>query len=406
MADDARSALAGAWPKAERPPHVPPELVHDTQVYYQPVTDMDPFVATRHMHEDLPPVFYSVDVFSGTTNGTWVVTHHADIRDVYQTDELYSNRETASFQKLLGETWRMIPLTIDPPEHGKYRVMLNPWFSPRAINELIDGFIDKGECDGAYDFARIYPVRVFMGLMGFPEDKFDDFLRWEYALLHSYGDVEKVKWGIGSAVKYLREFVEEVRRKPADNLSSHIIHSQIEGRPITDDEIIGTITFLWIGGLDTVAATTTLMLRRLAFDQDLQAKLRADPSVISEAVEEFLRMNPLVNSPRLSKKDHEIHGVKIREGDWVTCFNSAGNFDAEEFPDPRAFKLDRPSNRHFSLAGGPHRCLGSHLARRELRLALGEFLRRVPQFEFKPGADRTAMPGLIAMPRLPLVWGR
>lgn len=115
-------------------------------------------------------------------------------------------------------------------------------------------------------------------------------------------------------------------------------------------------------------------------------------------------MQPLVNSSRLVKVDHQIRGVTIKAGDHVLCYNSAGNFDPAEFSDPWAFRLDRPSNRHFTLAGGPHRCLGSHLARRELRMALAEFLRRIPPFKVKPGADTTAYPGLIAVPRLPLVW--
>jgi cytochrome P450 len=115
-------------------------------------------------------------------------------------------------------------------------------------------------------------------------------------------------------------------------------------------------------------------------------------------------MQPVVNAPRLVRKDYEFKGVKLKAGDHIMCFNVAGNFDPAEFERPWEFRLDRPSNRHFTLAGGPHRCLGSHLARREIRIATGEFLRRIPEFRVKPGADTTAFPGLIAMPRLPLVW--
>ena len=417
MASEAavQTDLAGAWPTTERPAHVPPEMVRDTVAYYQPTTDVDVFSATAAMHETLPRVFFSLDKFGGAMEGSWVVTHYDDIRDVYQNAELYSSRETANFQQMLGETWKMIPISIDPPEHGKYRLLLNPWFSPKAINQmepriratingLIDTFIDKGECDVAYDFGRLYPVRVFMDLMGFPAEKLEEFLQWEYALLHSYGDVDKMKWGIGSAVAYCRSYIEEVRANPANNLTSHIVHGQVDGRPLTEDEIIGAVAFLWVGGLDTVAATTSLMIRRLCFDQALQSRLRDNPAMIPDAVEEFLRLHPIVNSPRLVTRDHELHGAQLKAGDWVSCFNSAGNFDLAEFTDPREFRLDRPSNRHFTLAGGAHRCLGSHLARRELRIALGEFVRRVPQFDFKPGCDRAASPGLIAMPRLPVVW--
>jgi cytochrome P450 len=360
-------------------------------------------------------VFFTSGGPSGLVSNAWVVTRYSDIREVYQNDSLYSTEDAANFQALVGETFRMIPLAVDPPDHGKYRVLLNPWFSPKAItemetsiratvNELIDGFVEKGECDAAYDFGRIYPVRVFMALMGFPPERFESFLAWEYAILHSQGDLEKIKWGIGSALTYLRTFIEEMRSHSAANLTSHIVHGRVEGRALSEDEIIGTVAFLWLGGLDTVAATTSLMFRRLALQLDLQRTLRENPDRIPDAIEEFLRMQPLVNSTRLVKQDHEIRGVGIKRGDHIMCFNAAGNFDPEEFEDPREFRLDRQFNRHFTLAGGPHRCLGSHLARRELRIALAEFLRRVPAFQVKPGADMTAFPGLIAAPRLPIVW--
>ena len=115
-------------------------------------------------------------------------------------------------------------------------------------------------------------------------------------------------------------------------------------------------------------------------------------------------MQPIVNSVRIAKGDHEFLGVQIKAGDRMTCFNATGNFDPAEFEDPRSFRLDRPSNRHLTLAAGPHRCLGSHLARRELRIALTEFLARIPTFRFKDGASIVAVPGLVAMSRLPLVW--
>ncbi|CAN7650614.1 cytochrome P450 [Phenylobacterium sp. LjRoot219] len=397
------------------PAHVPASLVREVSQFLRPNTSPDPYASTKEVFETFPRIFFSPEFAPGQYDGTWVVTHYEDIRDVYQTDALYSTAESAGFQTLIGETFRMIPLAIDPPEHGKYRVLLNPWFSPKAItalepkilatiNVLIDEFWSKGGCDVAYDFGRIYPVRVFMDLMGFPPEQLEEFLAWEYAILHGNRDVERMKWGIGSAVAYLRGFIDEMRRSPAENLTSHIVHGEVEGRPLTDDEIIGTVAFLWLGGLDTVAASTSLMFRRLALDPDLQQRLRENPDLIADAVEEFLRLHPLVNSVRLVKQDHEIHGVQIKRGDHIMCYNATGNFDPSEFENPREFDLDRANNRHFTLAGGPHRCLGSHLARRELRLALSEFLRRIPAFRIKPGADLTTHPGLMAVARLPVVW--
>jgi len=397
------------------PAHVPPELVMEPIDWEEPNTFADPYIITERVLDELPPIFFSPRPRFGVADPCWVVTHYADIRNVYEKGDLYSSRGQAGFNRLVGETFLMLPLGVDAPEHSKYRNFLNPKFSPRAINaletsirtmidELIDGFIDKGQCDAAYDFGRVYPVRVFLNLMGFPQSMLDEFLSWGYAILHSHGNIEKIQWGIGSAIAWLRGFIEETRKNPSDNLASHIVHGEIDGKRLTDDEVIGMMTFLWIGGLDTVAATTSLMLRRLAMQPDLQQNLRAHPELINNAVEEFLRMEPLVNSARLVLKDHEIRGVRIKAGDYISCANNVGNFDPEQFPNPREFRLDRTVNRHFSFSGGPHLCLGVHLARRELRIALGEFLRRVPPFRMAPGAPAEAFPGLIAAPRVPIVW--
>lgn len=397
------------------PPHVARELVRDPVVFDQPNTLIDPFAISEGALDQLPPIFYWPKMRPGISDGFWVVTHYEDIRDVYQNTDLYSNKGAVNFPSLIGETFRMIPLAIDPPEHGKYRLMLNPWFSPKAvnqlesdiraiINELIDNFIGKGECDASFDFARVYPVRVFLNIMGFPLEMMDEFLEWEYSILHSEHDPEKMKRGVASAIAYLRDFIEKTKAAPNEKLASNIVQGVVDGRPITDDEIIGTIFFLWIGGLDTVAATTSLFLRRLAMNQEMQAVLRNDPSLIPDAIEEFLRVQPIVNSSRIAKRDHVIHGVTVRAGERVMGLNLTGNFDPAEFESPRDVKFDRRANRHFTFGGGPHRCLGSHLARKEMGVALAEFLRRVPPFRLKDGEQHPAYPSIIAINCVPIRW--
>jgi cytochrome P450 len=315
----------------------------------------------------------------------------------------------------VGETFKALPQAVDAPEHGLYRTLLLPWFTPKAmnalepqvrqvINDLIDSFIDKGECDVSWDFGRIYPVQVFLGLMGFPEARLEEFLKWEFAILADKRDIDNIRWGTRHAIDYLRGFIEEVRAKPNDKLASAIVHAQIQGRPITDDEIIGMMFMLFLGGLDTVSATSSLIFRRLALDPELQQKLRDNPDMIANAIDEFLRVMPVVNASRGVKKDHEIRGVKIKAGDHILCYVSAGNFDPAEFSDPRTIKLDRSPNRHFTFASGPHLCLGQHLARREMRMGIAEFLRRIPLFRLKPGADLTVYPGQIAARHVPVVW--
>ncbi|AUW59667.1 cytochrome P450 [Sphingobium sp. SCG-1] len=396
------------------PSYVPPELVFEPD-YEAPNTLVDPFSVTAGIYDDLPPVFYWPRPLPGRYDGTWVVTRYSDIREVYQNDALYSSRNAANFQATVGETFQMLPQAMDAPAHAKYRALLNPWFSPKAvtalepyarqvIEDLIDSFIDKGICDAAYDFGRLYPVRVFLHHMGLPQDKFEDFLEWEYAILHDRHDIERIRWGARSAIDYLRSFAAGVRQKPDQHLTSAIVHGQINGRSTTDDEIIGMMFQLWMAGLDTVAGTSSLIFRRLALDIDMQQMLRENPDRIPNAIEEFVRMQPLVNSSRQVKEDHEIRGIKIKAGDHVLAYNLAGNFDPEAFANPREALFDRSSNRHFSFAGGRHFCLGAFLARRELAIAVTAFLRRVPTFRMKPNADMTAYPGLVAAPRVPVIW--
>ena len=405
----------------EVPDHVPPELVRDYDFLktFEPNALAEPFSKTARVFEDedIPPVFFAPGLTIWRGRGSWIATRFQDIKWVYTDSEVWSNIGAAGFQATVGETWPMIPLGIDPPEHRKYRNFLDPWFSPKAVdrmeprmravaNELIDAFADAGKCDFSLDFGRVFPVRIFLELMGFPLSRFDDFLDWEYSILHSNRDPAKVKYGAGNAIRYIREFIEETRAAPRDDLASYIVTGSIDGKPLTDDEVIGMIFFLWVGGLDTVAASLSLIFRRLAMDPRMQRRLREERSLIPNAVEEFLRTQPLVNSSRWAKKDTELRGVKIRKGDYMVCLNTAGNFDPAEFSCPREIQLDRKPIRHFTLAGGPHRCMGSHLARRELRVALEEWFVRIPPFTMQPDADLSVYPGLIAAPSLPLAWGR
>jgi cytochrome P450 len=405
------------------PAHVPPELVLDTRFAngHGPNDLFDPYEpAAVLLSPDVPRIHYYPWPSSGNQHGAWVVTHYEDIRRVYEDNELFSSHGVAQFQILAGETWPSIPLGIDPPDHGKYRKFLNPWFTPVAMRKLepriratiggmIDAFAAKGEVDVSYDFGRVFPVRVFLDLMGFPFEMFDQFLAWEWDILHEPAIATKAA-AVQGVLAYLRGFIAEKQAAPDETLGSYIANGRITGedgveRALTAEEVLGMTWFLWLGGLDTVASTVSQMFRRMALDQDLQARLRADPSLIHTAVEEFLRMQPLVNSGRMLKRDIEWHGVSMKAGDWVTVYNSVGNFDPDQFANPRIFDPRRPANRHFTLAGGVHLCLGAHLARRELRVLLEEWFLRIRQpFGVRPGADTTIAPGLLSIRNLPLVW--
>ncbi|NBU84939.1 MAG: cytochrome P450 [Sphingomonadaceae bacterium] len=400
------------------PAHVPPELVLDTRFANGQVTNNlpDPYIATDILLDPaFPRIHYYPWPTSGNQHGAWVVTRYEDIQRVYEDNDIFSSEGVAQFQMLAGETWPSIPLGIDPPDHGKYRKFLNPWFTPVAMNrmeprirgiigEMVDEFADKGEVDIAWDFGRVFPVRVFLDLMGFPFAMFDQFLAWEWDILHEPAIATKAA-AVQGILAYLRGFIAEKQAAPDNTLGSFIANGAIDGKPLTPEEVIGMTWFLWLGGLDTVASTISQMFRRLGMDAALQERIRANPDIIPTAVEEFLRTQPLINSGRKVKRDFTWHGVQIKAGDWVSAFDSSGNFDPAQFANPRSFDPERKANRHFTLAGGVHICLGAHLARRELRLLLDEWFKRVPQpFRIRPGVDTTVTPGLLSIRNLPLVW--
>ncbi|MCK9542702.1 MAG: cytochrome P450 [Novosphingobium sp.] len=402
----------------EAPPHVPRDRIVDLRAANGLVTNdlADPYLpAARLLEDGVPRVLFYPHGFFGREGGAWAVTHYEDIRFVYESPELFSTQGAAQFQALVGETWPSLPLGVDPPDHARYRRFLNPHFTPATLTrmepairqivvDMIEAVREKGEVDISYDFGRVYPVRIFLDLMGYPLEMFEQFLAWEYTILHSQ-DAEQMRGALTEVLAWLRGFIAEVRANPRPGaLASDIANGTIAGEPLSDDERIGIIFFLWLGGLDTVASTIGQMFRRLGTDLALQRRLRAEPDLVNSAVEEFLRTQPLVNSRRTLTRDFEWHGVRMKKGDKVMCLNSAGNFDPRQFGDPRNFDPARPANRHFTFTGGVHICLGAHLARRELRVLLEEWFARIPEFRVKPGSDTSVNPGLLSIRNLPLVW--
>lgn len=399
------------------PDHVPPHLVRDLRAFQgqKPNSLSDPYAPTDRMFaEDMPRILWSPFPFTAVPDGSWVLTRYKDCARLLQDPTTFGSNGQADFQKIVGETFKCIPLSFDGAQHAAYRRFLNPFFTPRAVaemdsairilcDEMIDDFLAQGGGDFAYDFARTFPVKVFFNLMGFPHDVLDQFVQWESDILHSR-DLERVSVAITAVLAWLRAFIREKELSPDDSLTSKIVNGQVEDRDFTADEKIGAMFFLWLGGLDTVASTLQQMFRRLAIDHKLQQRLRDDPKLIPSAVEEFLRVQPLVNNMRQLKTDCVIDGVTMKAGDWCMALTAAASFDGDAFDNPREFVPDRKANRHLTFASGPHLCLGAHLARQELRIALEHWLRRVPMFRVAGADDLLVSPGLLSVSHMNLVW--
>ncbi|MCO5793833.1 MAG: cytochrome P450 [Blastomonas sp.] len=393
------------------PDHVPPELVRQAGLIYSPEFLADPYTFFPAMHERFPPIFYDVGPFGNA----WVLTKHEDALFALRHAEYFSNEDATPFPRDPNNYFYFIPIEIDPPEHRKYRNIVDPVVSPQGVlkleeriralaNELIDDVIEKGECEFDEVFGRPLPVLVFLDLMGLPRDMCDTFVSWAMALLHSndrqiMGDTLKT---IGD---YLTTAIAEKEANPDDGLVSRIVHAEFDGKRISDKEAFGFVTFLFIAGLDTVFATLNNIWLWLARNPERRQEIIDNPDNINAQVEELLRVFSVTFSGRTVAQDVEVRGVQMKKGDKVTSILPACNYDPDVFPNPTVVDFNRPKKIILAFTVGIHSCMGAHLARLEIKIALQEWLKRIPDFKVRPGAETVYRPGGVIGPEsVPLVW--
>jgi cytochrome P450 len=398
---------------AEIPPHVPRERVHDYPFRLGATCDENPFdILVPKVHEG-PEVFYTPCVYPGF-RPAWIFRRAKDLATIYQDTEHFSNKDFAPFAMLVGDTWSSLPAETDPPMHALYRAMVNPLFAPRKIAALdnrvrefardyVGRFKGKGKCEFMSEFAFRFPIAVFLELMNLPLERIDEFLEWEMMLLHS-ADVAVIAAGVRKVKAYLLGVIEERRVNPGDDFVSFGIAAEIQGRKLTQDELFGFCFNLFIGGLDTVSTNMGLHFRHLAERPDDQELLRKDPGKIPGAVEELMRAYSAVTTFRTVIEPVKVHDVQLMPGDKVAMVTTLANRDPDAFERPNEVLLDR-NPRHITFATGPHRCVGAPLARRELIIAMEEFLGAIPTFRIEPGVTIRTDIGLMIQPQtVPLVW--
>lgn len=295
----------------------------------------------------------------------------------------------------------MIPIDLDPPEHTGYRKVLLPLFTPMNVAKLEPGMIEtarqladevveaaaanNGVVDVSTLFARPLPTIIFSRLCGYPEEDWPKFDKWVDDVL--YERTEHPEIARAASAEILRYFEGIISARKAEggernDLMDKIINARVDGRELTLDEMLSYSYLLFIAGLDTTAWGLRSSLWYLAQNPKAQQQLRENPDQIPAAVEEFLRtMSPVQAMARTCMRDTVVQGQEIKAGERVVLVFGAGNRDPEIFEDPHEIKIDREDNRHLSFGGGPHRCLGSNLARKEMVIGIEEFLKRVPAFE-------------------------
>lgn len=358
---------------------------------------------------------------------TWLPVGYDDIAAIAHDVAHFSSRDIAviSPNRDLNPTATIMleapPITSDPPIHTWARRLLLPAFGPGAIdimtpitremaNALIDAFIDGHEADAARDYAQHIPVRVIAQMIGVPLEDEAVFTGWAVTIIQEgLTNIDRATGAVMEFITYFAERAAERRSVPASqrpaDLLTLLVEAEVDGAPLRDRHVIGSCFLLLLAGIDTTWSAIGSSLLHLATHPDDQARLRNEPALMSTAVEEFLRFYSPVTMARYVTEDIEYQGCPMREGDKVLMAFPAGNRDPEQFEDPDRFIIDRARNRHFAFGSGIHRCLGSNLARMELRVALEEWLRRVPTFELSDPGSVTWSGGQVRGPRrAPVRW--
>ena len=395
------------------PAHVPAEQIGVFPLTDGTLTYEDPFVSLIPAYHDGPAAFFGPSAYMGF-EGAWVLRRGEDIKHVYRDTEHFSSGGAASAAAWIGEDWKLLPIELDPPEHKAMRDIVSPLFTPKRIMGLeakvrqtakgyLQKFAARGHADFVAEFTTPFPVAVFLDLVDLPREDMDLFLDWAHAMLRSTILEERAD-AIRAVKDFLVDVLEQRRRSPSDDFFSYIIAAKIDGKLLSQDEMIGIAFNLFLGGLDTVNDSMALQFRHLAEHPADQQTLRDDPSRIVVAVEELLRAYASVTNYRFCVKPFEIAGVSMKPGDRVALPTSLAARDPEMFDRPQEIDFSR-TTASLTFAYGPHRCVGSHLARRELQIAMTEVLVGIPQFKIEEGAKLPVRYGpIISLEALPLVW--
>lgn len=352
--------------------------------------------------------------------GSWLPTRYQDVTAIARDIEHFSSRHVGVVPPDEGDDVLLPvgvpPISADPPVHTWTRRLLLPWFSPKRVEEyerttralcqrLVDGFAEAGHADAAADYAQQIPVRVIGVMLGVPDDLSDTFTGWVRDLLEFATDTPRRNKARAEMVGYFSGEMERRRVGDGEDLISVLLRSEVDGEPVPDGHILGTVALTLIAGVDTTWSAIGSALWHLATHDDDRRRLVAEPELLPTAIEELLRAYSPVTMARIVASDTEFEGCPMREGDRVLLNFPGANRDPAMFPDADRVVIDRKENRHVAFGAGIHRCAGSNLARMELRVALEEWLARIPEFRLAPSAEVTWAGGQVRGPRtIPVVF--
>jgi cytochrome P450 len=397
-------------PAGSIPSHVDPSRLVPFDMFNLAAVDGEyQLAAARYLQADIPDIFYTT-----ANGGHWVFRRTEDIHHALSHPETYSaNKMFVPKEKNPDPPLR--PLMSDPPEHAKFRSLLAPAFSPKVVArlaekartltiELVEELKPKGECEFVSEFAERLPIVIFMDMVGLPDSDRDmlmEFGEQHVRPLTAQHHIDSMR----NLHAYSVQKIKERRANPGEDLISVLTQSKIDGQLVDDAALAGVIILLLVAGLDTVASSLGAFAKFLAESPSHRHQLLKHPELASDAVEELMRRFAVATSGRMVTTDHEYGGVQFKAGDMLIMPTIFTGLDAEKFDDPLKVDFERPVITHGAFGLGQHRCIGSTLARSELRVFLEEWLPRIPDFSVKPGVELAIRSGTVSgLTRLPLVW--
>jgi len=396
------------------PDHVPSDLIVDFDFFHIPQGYEDPAEIWRDLvRRRAPSIFYT-----RRNGGHWVFLNYEDVVEAYRNFDSFSTYQTPVPPM---EPFPVVqPQGVDPPDHYVFRHLLGPMFTPAAVrgmteeiqrraSRLIATFMDKGRCDFIADYASKLPTSTFLYLMGLPEERLPEFLELAHVFFRSTDEATRAE-NIQHIYAVLDELFTEKRRNPGEDIASAIVAGRDpSGKALPYQAILNCGFLLFVAGLDTVTNTMAYIWRYLSTTPQARAYFRAslgEPESILRAMEELFRINAVSNIFRRVQKDFVYKGIVLKRNDRIVLPNNIVNRDPAVFENPQQIDLGRKVNTHVTFGVGHHRCLGSHLAKREVMVTIQEWFARIPDFSL--GADQSAVGAfggsVMGFESLPLTW--
>jgi cytochrome P450 len=390
------------------PAHVDPKLVVDFDYEHPPgIEQGDAYLALKRLH-DGPDI-----VWTPHHGGHWIVTRAEDIKWVQETWQLFSHKAFST----QGRSPFIPPISVDPPDNVRYRALFNPYFTKRRVEgeyqgtvrklfvDLIERLRPMGRCDFVREFAFVAPVSVFFNVVNLPLDRREEFLEWGRA--HTWGESEEIRVKARTEMmEYIKVLLDDRANNPGDDIFSSISAWRNNSRYEGEHEILGMAFLVFAAGQDTVASQMSFAALQMAQRPELQQRLKDDPAILPQAVEEFLRRHGLSNTFRLIVEDCERKGAQFKQGEHVMVPIGLSGIDERAYADPLRIDFDRPPAPHNTFGNGAHLCVAASLARMEMRVFLEEWSRRMPPVRLDPGMPPPAShAGAInGLAQLHLVW--